>query len=468
MKNKVKQSSIAILTLLLSSATGSMAHVDLERSTDLGASSHSLLQKHIVPHFKDADTVSNELLVEFGKEIAYAANKTDQAKYSAFETKMVGEGWTLKKILGTTGTAANQQTSVMAVMAFRGHEAIIATRGTEALNLNDWATNFRYCRNLLPKTISWIAPSLVDQKWVEQDDIKEACIAAQYMKAEDKIHNGFLQTHMSVWEEVKAELLKHDVKRIYTTGHSLGGAQQDLMQMHLLTDSTLGYGRELLAESLILGDSCLGFYLPKITVEKENTVVTGVAMEAPRAFGGKAAAQFDRIVGAENSPHIVNAGDIVPHVPFKSLGFEDATQNIIHVDSGDVGIKAHTNIKDVSIEALNGQVTEHEKTFTRKAVDGVASVPGMVYDAAESVVSTVGNAVNDYVVEPVISGVSTVVDGVSGMYHSADPVARAQNIVTEEAGRIYRDAERKLSNAGNAVVDAASNANKAFWGYLGY
>lgn len=397
MKNNVKRSSVALAILMGGTMlTPVHAHSDESIINEGRGQFHNFHEAT-----RPASTVSNELLVEFAKDIAYAANKNETSKYDAFVAKLAAEGWTIEKLDGTTGSASNQQGSTMGVMAFRGHDVIIATRGTEATNLSDWTTNVRYSRNMGWKTLAWLAPSLVDQEWIQQEDAKEAMIAAQFLKADDKIHNGFLQTHMSMYPQVQEKLKAHAEAigckvsdlNIHTSGHSLGAAQQDLMQMHLLTDSTLGLGVNVLEKSFVFTDSTLGneWHVTKVTESKENENVKGVAVEAPRVFGPKAADQFDKIVGAQNSPHIVNAQDIVPHVPFKGLGFEDTTKNIINVDSGDALVAAHTNIKNVAIEALNGEIKDHPKTYTRYFVDGIGAVSNTVISAANTCYSAVAN-----------------------------------------------------------------------------
>lgn len=405
MKNKVKQSSYAALALILSGAPV-LAHLDLESSYR----GHS---------------ISNELLVDFGKQVAYAADKVDQTKFDDWSAKLEADGWSLKKIKGTTGSANNQVESVMAVMAFRGNEVVIAPRGTTGGN--DWTTDFRFSRDTFWRGLATIAPMLVNKEWIAQADLKEAMIAGQFLKANDKIHNGFLQTFLSMWPEIKSSLIERAAElgisvselMVSTSGHSLGAALQNLTQMALLNDSYLGYGQNILEKSHVYHDELDQSWFAMHEVEsKENTNVKGVAMCPPRVFGPKAAEQFNEMVGPGNSPQIVNAMDAVPYAVLQGAGFADATTNMIYVDGGLANpVKAHTDVRDLAVDALNGVNKVHEKTYARAAIDAVYKPVKAVVDAASNAVSQAYNA---------------------------------------------------ASNAYNALANGVSDAKKAAWGYFGY
>lgn len=209
-------------------------------------------------------------------DLAYKAEKNDPTIYNQMVQQLNNEGWAVKRLKGTTGIAQNQTESTMGIIAFRGKEVVISIRGTKMKNADDWITDFRFDRDIFGKLYA----NLIGN---QEFDLKNEAIGAQFLGVNGNIHNGFLQTHLSMWPEIRQAILDYansldcqvsDLK-FQTIGHSLGGAQQDLILVHLLNDSQLGLGKETLEASSIdteidqsLSESA--WHLTKRTIEVEN------------------------------------------------------------------------------------------------------------------------------------------------------------------------------------------------------
>lgn len=298
--------------------------------------------------------LTNTDRLEFAK-LAYDADKADQNVFNEKVAALEADGWTVEKLTGSTGSATEQVESTMGVIAYRGKQAMIATRGTTGAD--DWKTNFRAARNVGQEIMGLFFPSYN----AESDQI-----AAQFLKANGKVHNGFLQTHLSTWDQIKASLLARAKTlgvavadlNIETTGHSLGAGQQDLNQFHLLTDSDLGLGRQKVGNSLLASTGDLdmsAFYAPALSESIVNTGVRGTAFESPNAFGTTAAQDFDRKVGKGNSPHVHNFGDAVPSLPPVAAGYSPVG-DAVPIDAGaNDPLTAHvlTGMGDEAVKALD-------------------------------------------------------------------------------------------------------------------
>lgn len=281
-----------------------------------------------------AQKVSAELLVDFAK-FTYSANKQEWEAYDhQLFSRLVNDGWKFELFNGTTGSANNQVESISGLLAFKDKHVVIATRGTEATNLDDWTTNVRFARSPFYRLFSM------------EEAQKEGQIGAQFLNVDGGLANGFLQTHLSSWEMIKQSILNYaqqvgvtPQELQYTiTGHSKGAAKAQLNAVNLLTDKDLAIGVNCLEKSLLVseaevpGISDLGaslFYAPALYSEPQNTGnVEAVVFESPRVFSDQAASQVERILGKDYLLRIENRGrfdvDPVVHVSPESFGFKHA------------------------------------------------------------------------------------------------------------------------------------------------
>lgn len=286
--------------------------------------------------------------------------KDDKKIYDDLIAYYTQDGWSIQELLGTTGWGTNKVSSIMGIMAFRDKQVVVATRGTEKSNVNDWQTNFDITK--------------VD--------------AQPILGIKGRVHRGFLETHTSIYDGVKdglenyADLLNCTIAdlQIDTTGHSLGGAQQDLMLVHLLTDSSLGLGR----------------------VNSDNNPnagrVKGLAIAAPDVFSQSTIGEVATVIGEGNVEHIKVAGDIVPRI-YGLIGFGKLDDSV-RIDTGQIGINAHIMKDDVKTAIKNldtktsAETKETIRSFGRKIADSVHSTGKAVKTAVSTVKTTARSAWN--------------------------------------------------------------------------
>lgn len=350
--------------------------------------------------------LTNKERLEFAN-IAYKANSSkgeSQETYSSFVNRQKKDGYEVKKITGTTGYADSQEESTMGVMCFRGKEVVIATKGTSSAV--DAITDVRSDRGGFFSTLKGATVGLSDE-----ENEKNSVIAAQFLGNNGgKVHNGFLQTHNSMWSQIKKELISHAAKegvevsdlKIETVGHSLGGALQDLNQYHLMTDSILGYGTHRVEASFFddLNDKAgLGFYALHRTEERKNTNVAGLGLEAAKALGNGAHEDMNRRVGEKYCVHVENVLDPVPHLPTtRGMGFNTPGTKV-NIDTGHNPICGHKlgNIESDALVALN-----------RFSVGQESDEPSVPMALARYT----GNSVKAVTVDPAVYAATAVVDGV--------------------------------------------------------
>ena len=146
--------------IIFSAATYANPEFDQRADVDtlVGMSAHTFIEKSngneidLSTPILSEETVSQklpaDLIVDFAK-FSYSVDKkagwqtTDKAIYN----KLINDGWILDAFDGTTGTANNQVESVSGLLAFKDDQVVIATRGTEMTNWNDWMTNVRFSRS---------------------------------------------------------------------------------------------------------------------------------------------------------------------------------------------------------------------------------------------------------------------------------------------------------------------------------
>src|SRR5688572_24285936 len=87
-----------------------------------------------------------ETLMNFTR-FAYTANKGHfEDKDQKLMNSLINAGWGMKTFRTKTGTASNQIESIGGVVASKGDQIVVATRGT--VSLPDWQTNFRPTKSL--------------------------------------------------------------------------------------------------------------------------------------------------------------------------------------------------------------------------------------------------------------------------------------------------------------------------------
>jgi len=371
---------------------------------------------------QDSHKLPADLIVDFAK-FSYSVDKKagwsegDKTIYN----KLINEGWILDAFDGTTGTANNQVESVSGLLAFKDDQVVIATRGTEMTNWNDWMTNFRFSRSPITRFFS------------TDEENKLGAITAQFFGGVDgEVANGFLQTHLSSWNYIKEAILKRaqtlgkSTKDLqYTiTGHSKGAAKAQLNALNLLTDSTLGIGVDYLEKSFILSESTLdidltqsqmdvfgsGFYgISKKTDPQNKGNVDTVVFESPRVFSDTTANQVNKIFGKDNLVRVENRSkdgidsDPVIHLTPAFLGFAHAG-TAVDVDTG-AFIGRHM-MGNVGVQAA-GVIEKHREVVAdqKKVIETEESAP-----ASPSVTATTPatEVESDYFGKSVVEAVKSV------------------------------------------------------------
>ena len=320
------------------------------------------------------DELTNDQRVSFA-QLPCEANTADQTIFKQSVSQLHQDGWAVDILEGTTGSASAQATSNMGIMAYKGNKVVIATRGTAKTNLNDWTSNVRSNRNGVVRGVFHTLAGMFTDHYKNKEDF----IAAQYLNLNGAVHNGFLQTHNSMWDKVKQNIQNHAKKQgvavsdleFETVGHSMGAAQQDLNQVHLLTDSTLGLGTKVVEDEFQDNDLGMSFIGLKKTERIENRNVRGTAFEAPNAFTTDAGKDFNERVGKGNSPHIHNAYDLVPYLPANAVGYAAVGDQIAIDSSHRNPVAAHLikNIRPTAVEALD----QHDQGQSKVAAPAKSS-----------------------------------------------------------------------------------------------
>lgn len=307
--------------------------------------------------------IAMEKLIQEGKSEndLTQKQKNDKKIYDDLIAHYTQDGWSIQELLGTTGWGTNKVSSIMGIMAFRDKQVVVATRGTEKFNMNDWQTNL--------------------------DIAKVDALPALGIKG--RVHRGFLETHTSIYDGVKdglenyADLLNCAVAdlQIDTTGHSLGGAQQDLMLVHLLTDSSLGLGGRANSDN-----------------DPNAGRVRGLAIAAPDVFSQSTIGEVATVIGEGNVEHIKNAWDPVPRI-YGNIGFGKLNDSV-RIDAGQVAIGAHVMNENVKAAIINldtktsAETKETTRSFGRKIADSVHSTGKAVKTAVSTVKTTARSAWN--------------------------------------------------------------------------
>jgi predicted lipase len=177
---------------------------------------------------------------------------------------------------------------VIAVVVKIKDVLFISFRGTQ--NLYDWFTNLDISKSRLYPDID----------------------------NEIYFHKGFHRAVLSCMYEIYSKIPSRcpNVKYVYITGHSLGGALAAIF--HAISKEHIChyygyYGYSRFASRYI--DDC-----NKSTKEAEELFKNSACY----TFGMPRYGNFWAIQGCENPFHIYNQGDIVPAIPPKILGFDDS------------------------------------------------------------------------------------------------------------------------------------------------
>ncbi|MCE3230967.1 MAG: Lipase (class 3) [Alphaproteobacteria bacterium] len=310
------------------------------------------------------EKLSPEVIADF-TQFSYDVNKKgwEQSKKAI---QLTEDGWKLDAFKGTTGTATHQVESMSGLLAFKGDHVVIATRGTEQTNLNDWATNARFSRSPVVRFFA-------------SETNKLSAITAQFFGGvEGEVANGFLQTHLSSWDYIKEAIMNHaqsigksTSELHYTiTGHSKGAAKAQLNALSLLTDPELAIGTNYLEKSFLEHsdlegeDDFLG--VANMATAKNRGNVDTVVFESPRVFSNTTAQQVDAM--GQGLTRIENRGDWsvdpVVHVTPAFLGFNHAGATI-NIDSGGNPVERH--LMNVVREPATKAITKHRETLSSEA-----------------------------------------------------------------------------------------------------
>jgi hypothetical protein len=354
---------------------------------------HKMLETQSLPEISEISEGSfdnklpADLIGDFAK-FSYSVDKTEGWKNEdkAIYNKLINDGWKLDTFKGTTGTATAQVESVSGLLAFKGDHVVIATRGTEMANFNDWMTNVRFSRSPI-------------MRFFADEANKLSAITAQFFGGvTGEVANGFLQTHLSSWDYIKEAIIKYAASQgkstqdlHYTiTGHSKGAAKAQLNAVNLLTDSTLGVGVDYLERSFIFSSPEMedlgmsGFYgIPVKSEPKNKGNVFAVVYESPRVFSNEAAEHVNNILGTENLVRVENEGvydfDPVTKVGPEFLGFNHAGTKIgVNGKGAFVGRHGLGNVKDAAvphIEAHIGSMANKKVEMPKVEVEPNVSVP---------------------------------------------------------------------------------------------
>ncbi|MFZ5988630.1 MAG: lipase family protein, partial [Bacillota bacterium] len=160
--------------------------------------------------------------------------------------------------------------NTQAVGIVNDKELIIAFRGTEPDCINDWLTDIR-------------------------------------IKKINGIHRGFYRAYKDIKVEIEQLIKDSWTKKIFLTGHSLGGALASICALDLIK-------------------TCNSKWI--------NGIYT---FGAPRCFDKNKAKIYDELYG-DRTYRVVNNNDIVTRIPTRLMGFSH-TKNIVYIDNDN---KIHT------------------------------------------------------------------------------------------------------------------------------
>lgn len=180
--------------------------------------------------------------------------------------------------------------------------------------------------------------------------------------ANGDIHRGFARALDSVWPGIKEQLGRsgQQEKKLWVTGHSLGGA---LAQLAALRLTKSGYRVQ----------AVYTFGTPRI--------------------GNKAfVADYDRRVGKRTFPHI-NRNDLVTRVPSAWLGYRTSAKNQVRKfpDKGHEMISLRESPDEIQVEDVEDVEEEREKVS--RAVSSIRSTTAFLPDSVRppSLASTVSD-----------------------------------------------------------------------------
>lgn len=336
------------------------AKADLVKG-DIFPAIHVTDSQEAAQYLKKFDRLPTANVLDFAK-LAYSTNQ--DGEWSEEEREIYGklaieEGWEICPFTGTTGAATNQVESTSGFIAFKEDHVVIATRGTEMTNLNDWMTNIRFSRSPFLRMFS------------SEERQKVSAATEQTFGFGGEIANGFLQTHLSSWDFVREAIRERSEflgvspgeLKITVTGHSLGGAKAQLIGANLVTEPVLDIGVHKIEGSFIGED---GFYSPSVYSKPENPQnIEVIVFGSPNVFTDEAAEEVEKILGQDvyrvenNDMKFLKSldlfdmtGDIVPSLPPRFLGFKPVGKRI--GDEGKYGVSLGRHMmSNISDAALN-------------------------------------------------------------------------------------------------------------------
>lgn len=176
--------------------------------------------------------------------------------------------------------------NTQALILYDDDKVILAFRGTESQNLADWITDLQ-------------------------------CRKVRYFYGKGKIHAGFERSLVDVWEyiyqalqEIKPQVMN---RRIWLTGHSMGGALATLTPMWL-------QGSGLFQDYDMAG---------------------GYTFGSPRVGNEEFATEFTQLVG-NKWYRIVNCSDFVARVPRRIVGYKHVGQLYYFDEDGKLYTPEHS------------------------------------------------------------------------------------------------------------------------------
>ena len=168
----------------------------------------------------------------------------------------------------------NMDTDTEIFAASTNTDTVIAVRGSES-EMEDWLNNFTFTK----------------RDWGDGNE-------------DHKAHAGFYKCYDSVRDDIDAHLNAHPNKRIWITGHSLGGAITNLITAHIIQNHP-------------------------------NRLIAGVyTFGQPRAMSFKLATWFNKQI-AKRYFRCVNNSDIVTRVPPQIMNFSHVGKLVYFDADGD-------------------------------------------------------------------------------------------------------------------------------------
>jgi predicted lipase len=222
------------------------------------------------------------LLVVVSVGASYSATQAQQClnmSYAAYCTESAISDWscTYCNIAGITvsSTVTSSDYDIFGYIGYVGNTAYVVFRGTEVDNIENWCTD-------------------ID------------AIQITYPLGDGEVHQGFYNAWLSIKSQVQIGIdeILPGITNVIFTGHSLGAALAAFAVLEVGTGLNFDYG----------------------------VSISVYTFGEPRVGNQQFAGYWDSQISA--SYRIVNNNDIVPHLPFISLGFWHTTMEYWYTGDG--------------------------------------------------------------------------------------------------------------------------------------